>query len=117
MTREALTTRSDQEKEERKEAMKRLRLQRKQKIAAASQKAKTQKKVIQAMKALLQGGGKNVPELAAGIGLSPAEVLWYIAALRKYGQIAEGEKKGGYFQYLWTGGAVETGDPEREVAS
>ncbi len=115
---ETLMTRSDQEKEERKEALKRLRLERKQKIAEASQKAKAQKKVIEAMKELLRGGGKSVPELAAGIGLSPSEALWYIAALRKYGQIAEGEKKGGYFQYLWVGGAAqETEDPGREVTS
>jgi biotin operon repressor len=117
MTREALTTRSDQEQEERKEAMKRLRLERKQKIAAAAQKVRAQKKVIEALKKMLKEGGKSVPELAAGIGLSSSEVLWYISALRKYGQIAEGEKKGGYFQYLWAGGAVETGDSELEVAS
>ena len=56
MTREALTTRSDQEKEERKEAMKRLRLERKQKIAAVTQKVKAQKKVIEALKADAERG-------------------------------------------------------------
>jgi hypothetical protein len=26
-------------------------------------------------------------------------VLWFIATLKKYGEIAEGDKDGGYFRY------------------
>jgi hypothetical protein len=31
--------------------------------------------------------------------LPASEVLWYVATLKKYGEILEGPKDGGYFRY------------------
>jgi len=84
----------------RKEAMKQLRQARKETIAAATARVKEQKKAIAAIKAELQQGGRTVPEIAAAIGLPPDAVLWYLAALKKYGEVAEGPQDGSYFRYL-----------------
>ena len=32
-------------------------------------------------------------------GLPVAEVLWYVASMKKYGEILEGPKDGGYYRY------------------
>jgi DNA-binding IclR family transcriptional regulator len=60
---------------------------------------KEQKKAIDAVKEQLKEGAMTVPELAEGAGMSTAEAMWYVAALKKYGEIAEGEKDGSYFRY------------------
>jgi hypothetical protein len=31
--------------------------------------------------------------------MNTSEAMWIVAALKKYGEIAEGEKDGGYFRY------------------
>ena len=43
--------------------------------------------------------GDPVPEIAAATGLDPASVLWYLASLKKYGEVAEGAADGSYFRY------------------
>ena len=47
-----------------------------------------------------------MPELAAATGMPADEVLWYMAALKKYGEVVEAEKCGGYFRYTLVGGAT-----------
>jgi predicted transcriptional regulator len=42
-------------------------------------------------------GRRRFPTIAAATGVSTAEILWYVAALKKYGEIKEAEKDGGYF--------------------
>ena len=99
---------SHEEKSGRREALKKLRMVRKEKIAAASARLKEQQKAIRAIKeALKQGSGETVPRLAEALGMPSAEVFWYIAALKKYGHVAEGEQDGGYYRYVW----VETARP------
>jgi len=82
-----------------KEARNKLRLARKGVIARVAARVKKQKQAVKALKQSLQAGGKTVPELAEETGLPPSEVLWYLAALKKYGEIAEGAKAGSYFRY------------------
>ena len=94
-------------KQERKEALKQLRAARKQLIEDATQRMKVQRKTIDAVKRLLKDGARTIPELAEGAGLGTAEAMWYVATLKKYGEIAEGEKDGGYFRYELTGEAPE----------
>jgi hypothetical protein len=40
--------------------------------------------------------------VAAATGMATDRVLWYVAAMKKYGQIAETEKDDGYYRYAWT---------------
>jgi hypothetical protein len=37
--------------------------------------------------------------VAEGTGMPSCKVLWYIATLKKYGEVLEGEKVGSYFRY------------------
>ena len=68
-------------------------------ISAATTRMKAQKKVIRALKEQLKSGARTVPELAAATNAGTEETLWYIAALKKYGQIIEAQKEGAYFAY------------------
>lgn len=82
-----------------KDEMKKLRQARQYKIAAATERLKQQRKAVQALEAELGQEGKTVPELAAATRLTTSQVLYYIATLRKYGKVVEGEAVGGYFKY------------------
>jgi hypothetical protein len=86
-------------KAERKEALKRLREARKQTIERAVRTMKAHRKAIDAVKRQLAEGGKTVPELAEAAGISTADAMWFVATLKKYGVVAEGEKDGSYFRY------------------
>lgn len=90
-------------KESGKELLKRLREARKQSIEALSGKMKEQKKIIKGIKEQLGENSRTVPEIASALGLPPSEIMWYIAALKKYGEVVEGEKAGGYFRYELAG--------------
>ena len=98
---------TDDAKQARKEALKKLRESRRQTIENASRRMKAQKKIIDAIREQLQEGGRTVPELAEGTGISTSEVMWTIAALKNYGEIAEGEKDGSYFRYQLAGAPAE----------
>jgi hypothetical protein len=82
-----------------KEALKRLKAARKAPIAAATGRMKEQRRTAKAIKALLAGAELTVPEIATATGLPASEVLWYVATLKKYGEILEGPKAGSYFRY------------------
>ncbi|RJR44857.1 MAG: transcriptional regulator [Deltaproteobacteria bacterium] len=87
------------QKEPGKEALKTLKAARKEQIAAVTGRMKEQGRAVQAIKEALAGGELTVPELAAATGLPPTEVLWYVATLKKYGEILEGPKAGSYYRY------------------
>ena len=91
---------ADKAKEAKKAAMKELRAQRKTMIAAASTKMKEQKKDIKAIKNFLNGQTATIPEIAEGAELPKDKTLWYMATLKKYGQIVEGPKEGVFFKYF-----------------
>jgi hypothetical protein len=99
-------------KAKRKEALKRLREARKQTIERAVRTMKTHRRAIDAVKRQLAEGGKTVPELAEASGLSTADTMWYVATLKKYGVVAEGEKDGSYFRYeLASDAGASASDP------
>ena len=87
------------EKAEKKESMKKLRESRKHIIKATSARVKEHRKAVKAIKEQLGDEARTVPEIAEAIGLASSEVLWFIATLKKYGEILEGDKDGGYFRY------------------
>lgn len=66
-------------------------------------RAAERKESVRVRKALLDalaGGPKTVPELASELGIDARTVLWYVAALRKYNEVADGPKQGDYIAYL-----------------
>jgi hypothetical protein len=89
------------------EAIKELRAARRHTIQIVARRVKDQKRAVEAIHRLLLDGGKTVPELAEESGMTPSEVLWFVAALKKYGDITEGEKDGSYFRYEWAGATPE----------
>lgn len=92
-----------EDKKAEKEAMKKLRESRKASIQAATNRMKAQKKAIKAIMDQLETQALTVPEISAATGTAAAETLWYIAALKKYGQVIEAEKDGSYFKYARSG--------------
>jgi len=85
--------------EPKKEALKKLRAARKEQIAAAASRIKEQRLALKAIRANLKDAELTVPELAAATGLQVTEVLWYVASLKKYGEILERPKAGSYYRY------------------
>jgi hypothetical protein len=92
-------TENSPEKDVRKEAMKALRKARKKQIAAASIRMKEHNKAIKALKAILTGDGATVPAIVEQTNMPSAQVFWYLASLKKYGEVLEGDKDGSYFRY------------------
>ncbi|HZE20465.1 MAG TPA: hypothetical protein VE082_00285 [Desulfobaccales bacterium] len=82
-----------------KEALKKLRQSRKEQIVAATSRMKKHRQAVKAIRENLAGVELTVPEIAAATGLPPSEVLWYVASLKKYGEILEGPKAGDYYRY------------------
>ena len=89
----------DKEKESGQTALKKLKAARKEQIAAATARMKEQRQAVKAIRKHLEGAELTVPEIAAATGLPVSEVLWYVASLKKYGEILEGAKAGGYYRY------------------
>ncbi len=94
-----------------KEAMKRLKVTRKEQIAGATARMKEQRRALKAIRGCLADAELTVPEIAAATAMPVSEVLWYVATLKKYGEILEGAKAGSYFRYrLGQATAVEEAD-------
>jgi len=84
-----------------KAGLKHLREIRRETIAASAARLKEQKRIIKAIKAQLQQP-KTVPEIAEETGIPSQTVLWYVSALKKYGEVKEADKDGCYFRYCST---------------
>jgi len=97
--------------QERKEAMKRLREQRKSSIQRAAAMVKTQKKDLKVLMEKMGSESATAPELAEATGMDVAQVIWYLATLKQYGEVVEGEKNGSYFTYK-----LVVKEPEEAVA-
>jgi hypothetical protein len=80
-------------------ALKQLKTARKEQIAAGTIRMKEQRRAVKAIKQQLEEAELTVPEIAAATGLPGSEVLYYVATLKKYGEILEGPKDGGYYRY------------------
>ncbi len=91
---------TNQAKQERKEAMKRLREERKSSIQKAAAMVKTQKKDLKSLKEQVSGDGATAPEIAEATGIEVSRVIWYLATLKQYGEVVEGAKDGYYFKYI-----------------
>ena len=89
----------DQDQDIRKSAFKALREFRKKEISEISKRVKEQGKTISAIMESLKDKAATVPEIAQATGISPDNILWYLATLKKYGKIREAEKQDGYFRY------------------
>jgi len=94
-------------KKKKKEAMRKLLSERKEWVIKASAMVKEHKKMLKAIKGHLENQPATVPEISEATGIPSDKVLWYLATLKKYGNIIEGEKDGGYFRYVLAEAEVE----------
>lgn len=84
---------------EKKDAMKRLRQERKQWVAKATAEVSTQRKAQKAIREFLEKASATVPKIAEGTGIPAHEVLWFIATMKKYGQVVEDGPDGNFYRY------------------
>jgi hypothetical protein len=96
----------------RQEALKKLKAARKGLIAAVTARMKEQRLAVKAIKEQLAGAELTVPEIAAATGLPTSEVLWYVASLKKYGEVLEGPKAGSYYRYKLAQPVAAKAEPE-----
>jgi hypothetical protein len=82
-----------------KEALKKLREERRVWVANAKKSIKVQNQIITQIKAQIADTAKTIPEIAQAADMSTSVVLLYIAGLKKYGLVVEAEKDGDYFKY------------------
>lgn len=87
------------EKDTQKEAMKNLRKVRKGSIKAAAARVKAQNAAVKAITEQIKDNPRTVPEIAQAANMPSSDVMWYIATLKKYGQVLEAEQDGSYFRY------------------
>ena len=98
------------ETDSQKEALKKLKAARKEQIAGATKRMQAQRRALKAIKASLADSELTVPELAEATGLPVDQVLWFVASMKKYGEILEGAKAGDYYRYK----LGRPADPETE---
>ncbi|HEY5961458.1 MAG TPA: hypothetical protein VIV60_33095 [Polyangiaceae bacterium] len=80
-----------------------LKLARERHGKPTEERAAERKEHLRLRKALLEAlaaGPKTVPELAVEIGADARAILWHVAAMRKYNEVADGPKQGDYVAYL-----------------
>jgi hypothetical protein len=85
---------------DKKEKLKALREERKDLLERNKERLKTQNQELNLIKKEFKNGPRTVPVIAAATGLSGEKVLWYVMAMKKYGEIQEGDLAGGYFNYI-----------------
>jgi hypothetical protein len=83
----------------RSELLRRLRAANPTGVARARALLKRQKHVQDGIVRILREKPRTVPEAAAALDLEPREVLWYLAAMRKYNLVVESGMSGDYPVY------------------
>jgi predicted transcriptional regulator len=81
------------------DTLKRLRVLHAESITRTQALFREQKQLQQAICRLIGRTSKTVPEIAAEIGKPAHEILWFIAALKKYGIVIEAGMKGDFPLY------------------
>lgn len=100
---------TEKENQEKKEALKTLRKARGHSIKAAAAKLKEQNKIVKIIRGHLKNQPSTVPEMAAASGIPSAKIMWYVATMKKFGEVLEAEQDDCYFKYcLATGERDET---------
>jgi hypothetical protein len=79
--------------------LKRLREERGDLVDAAVARNKQRQAARKKVRAAMAEGAGTVPDIAAACGLESREVLWHVAAMRKYGDLAETGQAGDYPTY------------------
>ena len=85
------------------EVLKQLRTQHAQSVECTQALLKEQKRMQQELCTLFRERPRTVPEVAQATGLPTEKVLWFLAAMRKYGIVVEAGMCGDYPLYQKAG--------------
>jgi predicted HTH transcriptional regulator len=96
-----MKVKNKEETKRRTEMLTELRKQHGERVKEAQQLFKAQQSARKMLERTLLDAPRSVPQLAEGTGISAHEVLWHIAAMKKYGLVEEtGTDESGDF-YLY----------------
>ena len=90
---------SEKSSNDSKEKLKALKEERNDIIDHNKELLKKQNNETGLIKKSLKEGSRTVPELAKETGLKGDLILYYVSAMKKFGEIAEAGHAGGYFKY------------------
>lgn len=82
-----------------KQTLQALREERKPYIERARKSIQETNKILKAIREQIAERPATVPEIAQALAMDTAEMLRFISALKKYGEVMEGPKDGDYFRY------------------
>ncbi|MGQ9834342.1 MAG: hypothetical protein ACUVRJ_11220 [Candidatus Villigracilaceae bacterium] len=90
-----------EEKKKRTEMLVEMRKVHRDSVQKAQELLKAQQSARKALERALMGGPHSVPQLAKAVNLPAHEVLWHVAAMKKYGIVAEAgtDESGDYYLY------------------
>jgi hypothetical protein len=96
-----VTTKNSEDARRRAELLATLRGQRGEYLKQAQALLKEQRATRKALQRAMSGGPKSVPQLAKSAGIPAHVVLWHVAAMKKYGLVAEAgmDEGGDYYLY------------------
>jgi hypothetical protein len=90
---------SKEQRDALKATLKKLRDERGAAVIAAVERNKLRQTVRKQVRSALAEGPATVPSLAAATALATKDVLWHVAAMRKYGDVVESGMDGDYCTY------------------
>ncbi len=67
---------------------------------ALKEYVKNQNRIKKLLCDALKKGPMTIPQLAAHCQLDPSVLLWHLMAMRRYGEVVEGQEQDGYYSYL-----------------
>ena len=100
---------SKEQREVLKTMLKKLREERGGVVDEITRRNKERQAARKKVRAALAAGPATVPAIAEASGLTTKDVLWHVAAMRKYGDLVETGTDGDYCTYALVA-AGETGD-------
>lgn len=90
---------SDTPKTDQNEILKKLRQEKPDTVARVQELVKQQNAVRREITKVIKESAQTVPAIAEATGLNPRDVLWHIAAMKKYHQVEEMDMDGEYYTY------------------
>ena len=93
-----------EERKKRTEMLVEMRKEHREEVQKAQELLKSQQSARKALERTLTGGPHTVPQLAKAVNMPAHEVLWHVAAMKKYGIVAEAgtDESGDYYLYRLT---------------
>ncbi len=95
---------TNEEKKKRTEMLVEMRKEHRDSVQKAQELLKAQQSARKELERALTRGPHSVPQLAQAVNMPAHEVLWHIAAMKKYGIVAEAgtDESGDYYLYRLT---------------